>query len=119
MNIGTTRHDDFPSHKKRFLSSNRDRWSAFGSPLAHSWEVNLSQNEAILFRLKRGEVLTAFDALNDPDIRSFRLAARIKDLKQQGHDIETVRTETSRGVYVAAYKLRTRVESNGQRVMAI
>lgn len=79
----------------------------------------MSQNEAILWRLQRGEVLTAFDALNDPSIRSFRLASRILDLKKQGHDIETIRVETSRGVYVAAYKLRTRVESNGQRVMAI
>jgi hypothetical protein len=69
-----------------------------------------SQTDIILKRLQEGRVLTPLDALNDPEIRSFRLGARIWDLKKQGFDIETKTIETESGKRVAAYRLRPRTE---------
>ena len=45
----------------------------------------LTQNEAILDYLKRGFTLTPIEALEK--FHCFRLAARIADLKKQGHTI--------------------------------
>jgi hypothetical protein len=45
----------------------------------------MSQNEAILQYLKSGGSLTALTAANE--FSCMRLAARIADLKSQGHDI--------------------------------
>ena len=52
--------------------------------------MSASQNEAILEALLSGQRLTALDALERH--HCFRLAARIHDLRKQGHDIyeETV-----------------------------
>jgi helix-turn-helix protein len=47
----------------------------------------MSQNEIVLKHLKSGRSLTPGAALDRFGI--FRLAARIHDLKQQGHRIET------------------------------
>ena len=47
----------------------------------------MSQTQWILDALKRGPV-TAMDALDG--CGCFRLAARINDLRQAGHDIETI-----------------------------
>jgi DNA recombination-dependent growth factor C len=65
----------------------------------------MTQTEAILNRLKQGRLLTPIDALNDPEIRSFRLAARIQDLRRQGLEIETVKIHTESGKTLAGYRL--------------
>jgi hypothetical protein len=46
-----------------------------------------SQNERILDYLKQGRPITAIEALRMFDC--FRLAARVKDLKDQGHNIKS------------------------------
>ena len=66
----------------------------------------MNQNQAVLQRLQAGETLTPLDALNDLTIRSFRLGARIWDLKKQGHDIEKITVTTNDGKKVAAYRMR-------------
>ena len=75
--------------------------------------ITMTQCEAILKRLQSGYTLTPLDALNDPTINSFRLAARIKNLRDVGHDIETVMTDRG-GRSVAAYRLRRIVEEDWQ-----
>ena len=47
-----------------------------------------TQNEAILASLKAGEKLTQFEALKY--FGCMRLASRINDLKQAGHDIKSI-----------------------------
>jgi len=47
----------------------------------------MSQNELILAALKRGDRLTAIDALNR--FKCMRLASRISDLKAKGYTIYT------------------------------
>ena len=54
----------------------------------------MSQEVEILRRLETGVTLTPIEALADPDIRSFRLAARIDGLRKSGHEIETVPVHT-------------------------
>ncbi|MBK8424391.1 MAG: hypothetical protein IPL30_10935 [Elusimicrobia bacterium] len=73
----------------------------------------MSQNEAILWRLKRGDVLTPIDALNDPEIRSMRLAARIGELLDMGYDIRKANQKTETGKTVTAYYMPPK-EKNGQ-----
>ena len=79
----------------------------------------MSQELEILRRLESGVTLTPIDALADPEIRSFRLAARIDSLRKSGHDIETVPVHTGTGRTVAGYRLKRRVEQNGQILMAV
>jgi hypothetical protein len=62
----------------------------------------MSQCEQILGMLKRGPV-TAMDALQHAGC--FRLAARIADLRQQGHHIETETIEVN-GKHIAQYQLK-------------
>lgn len=62
-----------------------------------------SQAEWILDRLKEGRSVTAIDALNG--CACFRLAARIKDLRQAGHHIETEHRTLPNGKVIAAYHL--------------
>lgn len=63
----------------------------------------MSQTTQILDMLKRGPV-TAMDALTEAGC--FRLAARIADLRQQGHDILTETVTTPTGKHIASYKLK-------------
>jgi hypothetical protein len=63
----------------------------------------MTQTAQILEMLKRGPV-TAMDALNT--CNCFRLAARIKDLRDAGHEIETTTIETQSGKHVAQYHLK-------------
>lgn len=77
----------------------------------------MSQSDAILKRLSRGDALSPLDALNDPDISSLRLGARIHELKREGHDIETVKVRTPSGKNIAVYRLRRRMEPDGQFVL--
>jgi len=62
-----------------------------------------SQTEWILARLKEGRSVTAMDALNG--CGCFRLAARIKDLREAGHNIVTTDYELPNGKHVARYYL--------------
>ncbi len=63
----------------------------------------MSQEAEILDMLKRGPV-TAMDALEKAGC--FRLAARIADLRQRGHDIITEKITTPTGKHIASYKLK-------------
>lgn len=65
----------------------------------------MTQTEWILDRLQRGPV-TAIDALEG--CGCFRLAARINDLRQLGHEIETQTLELPNGKHVAQYFLKQR-----------
>lgn len=62
-----------------------------------------SQTEWILDALKRGP-LTALDALDG--CNCFRLAARIADLRQSGHQIETENRTLINGKTIAVYHLK-------------
>ncbi len=61
-----------------------------------------SQNSQILAYLETGLSLTAVQALTK--FGSFRLASRIRELKNDGHNIESVMIETETGKRVARYK---------------
>ncbi len=65
----------------------------------------MTQTEWILGRLQSGPV-TAIDALEG--CGCFRLAARINDLRQAGHEIETQTLELPNGKHVAQYFLKQR-----------
>jgi hypothetical protein len=77
----------------------------------------MSQEVEILRRLETGVTLTPIDALTDPEIRSFRLAARIDGLRKAGHDIETVPVHTGTGKIIAGYRIKRRTEPSGQVLM--
>lgn len=62
----------------------------------------MSQNTLILSHLESGEAITPIDALNK--FGCFRLAARISDLRKQGHVIKTDHL-TSGGKTYASYRL--------------
>ena len=61
-----------------------------------------SQNERILAHLTLGQALTPMTALNRFGV--LRLAARIAELKQRGHDIRTHMVRRGSKVF-AAYRL--------------
>lgn len=63
----------------------------------------MSQCDDILTHLKGGP-LSGIEALNK--YGCFRLAARIKDLREQGHDIETRALDLPNGKTVAEYHLK-------------
>lgn len=63
----------------------------------------MSQSDAILEALRRGETLTPLDALKRFGV--FRLGARIFDLKKAGYNIEMRLIETPSGKHVAEYFL--------------
>lgn len=63
----------------------------------------MSQCDDILAHLKRGPI-SAIEALNS--YGCFRLAARIKDLRGQGYEIETQDLELPNGKTVAQYHLK-------------
>ena len=62
----------------------------------------MTQNEQIKSALLAGETLTPLDALQQ--FNCFRLAARIKDLRDAGLDIETL-TITNKNKSYAGYRL--------------
>ena len=64
----------------------------------------MTQVEAI-YRLlvERPEGITAIEALTEAG--SFRLAARISDLRDQGHEIRTEMVGTPTGKRIARYRL--------------
>ena len=62
-----------------------------------------TQTQWILARLQQGPV-TAMDALDG--CSCFRLAARIADLRQSGHHIETEHRTLTNGKTIAVYHLK-------------
>jgi hypothetical protein len=62
----------------------------------------MNQTEAILEHLKAGNKLTPIDALNL--FGCFRLAARISDLRREGHNV-LVENVTCNGKTFAEYRL--------------
>ena len=63
----------------------------------------MSQTQQILEMLRRGPV-TAMDALQH--CNCFRLAARIADLRQAGHPIETEHRTLANNKTIAVYHLK-------------
>jgi len=64
----------------------------------------MTQTEWILGRLKDGGHITQMDALNG--CGCFRLASRINDLRNAGHDIVTEHRTLPNGKVIAAYFLK-------------
>ena len=62
-----------------------------------------SQTEDILAHLEKGKSLTAIECLEL--FGSFRLAARVYDLRDLGHNITMVKIETATGKLVGRYTL--------------
>lgn len=62
-----------------------------------------SQNTQILEYLKRGRTLSALGALDR--FGTMRLAARVKDLRDDGHAIKTVMGRLGRSKLFAVYRL--------------
>lgn len=62
-----------------------------------------TQTEQILQYLKGGKAITPLDALNF--FGCFRLAARIKDLRDDGYNIVTDEKRIENGATVASYSL--------------
>jgi hypothetical protein len=63
----------------------------------------MSQSQQVLEHLRKGGSLTAIEALQR--YGTFRLAARIADLRQQGHIIDTGMLNLHNGKRVAVYSL--------------
>jgi hypothetical protein len=63
---------------------------------------NQSQADIILHQLKQGKTLTAKDAIQ---FGCFRLAARVKDLREHGVNITTIKEKNANGSYHARYSL--------------
>lgn len=63
----------------------------------------MSQTSDILAHMKR-EPITAIEALSR--YGCFRLAARIKDLREEGYEIETTTLELPNGKSIAKYSLK-------------
>jgi hypothetical protein len=68
-----------------------------------SEERSDSQCAAILADLKKGRWMTPLEALKRH--QCFRLAARIRDLRKEGHEIDTVMHKLPGGKRVARYVL--------------
>ena len=62
-----------------------------------------TQANKILFYLKQGHSITPLEALNK--FGSFRLGARIYELKQKGHNIQKKMIITNNKKYIAEYRL--------------
>jgi hypothetical protein len=71
----------------------------------------MSQTTDILAMLQAGPI-TALDALEK--VGCFRLAARINDLRRDGHNITTNTITLGNGKSIAQYQLTFKGETNGQ-----
>ncbi len=74
----------------------------------------MSQSDAILDALKRGETLTPLDALRR--FGCFRLGARIWDLKKAGHEIDMRLIDCGNGKHVAEYSLQEVAKGENYRM---
>jgi len=63
-----------------------------------------TQTAKVLDWLQAGEPITALDALNH--FGCFRLAARIKELRNDGHEIISTPTTTPAGARISSYRLK-------------
>lgn len=63
----------------------------------------MTQCDRILADLQAGHALTALEALQRH--QCLRLAARIDELRQQGHAIAAEKIKTPSGAHVASYRL--------------
>lgn len=63
----------------------------------------MTQSDQILSALKAGQHITPLDALFN--FNCGRLAARIGELREAGHKINTARVETPNGAFVASYSM--------------
>lgn len=64
----------------------------------------MSQTQDILKHLKSGEPITQIEALML--FGCFRLASRINELRDSGHDIETRTKRTTTGKQIAEYHMK-------------
>ena len=71
--------------------------------------MTVTQTKEIKAYLKMGYRITAIDALEK--FGCFRLAARIKDLKDEGMEIDKVMVETISGARVAQYYSPSKVRT--------
>ena len=70
-----------------------------------------SQNAMILNFLESGGALTPIEALEK--FQCFRLAARINDLKEAGHNIQTEMVRKKNGKKIAVYSI-PKTEKQGE-----
>ena len=70
------------------------------------------QNRVILLFLESGGSLSTIDALEK--FGSFRLSARIKDLRNQGYNIKTEKFKTPNGKTVARYFIPEKIQKQGE-----
>ncbi len=70
------------------------------------------QNRVILLFLESGGSLSTIDALEK--FGSFRLSARIKDLRNQGYNIKTEKFKTPNGKTVARYFIPQKIQKQGE-----
>jgi len=73
------------------------------------FKLRVSQASEIKAYLKQGYRITAIDALQT--FGCFRLAARIKDLKDEGMEIDKVMVKTASGAHVAQYYSPSKVRT--------
>ena len=71
-----------------------------------------SQNRAILQYLESGGSLSTIDALEK--FGSFRLSARINNLRNKGHNIKTEKFTTPSGKTVARYFIPEKIQKQGE-----
>lgn len=64
----------------------------------------MTQTDAILTALKEGRTLTPLDALSE--FGCLRLAARVRDLRDAGHPIETTIETNDNGKRFARYAMQ-------------
>jgi hypothetical protein len=63
----------------------------------------VTQSDQILTHLRSGKTITALEALNR--FSCLRLAARVRDLRADGHDIRSQMVKLASGKKVASYRL--------------
>jgi hypothetical protein len=73
-----------------------------------------TQKQQILEYMKQGNAITALDALGM--FGSFRLGARIYDLKEDGYEIGKRMIQVNTGKWVAEYWLKSKMRSGGDYV---
>ena len=69
----------------------------------------MSQKDRILSGMRRGKHYTPFTALKE--IGCFRLAARIAELRSEGHSISVQRVDVGHNRLVASYSLISEAKS--------
>ena len=69
------------------------------------------QNRAILNYLESGGSISPIEALNK--FQCFRLAARVRDLRKAGHDIQTEMKRQKNGKKIAVYSL-PKIQKQGE-----